>query len=228
VKKREDVHEVEAAGSAVALAADEERQYHHGDLRRELLDAARELLVERGVPGFSLRETARRAGVSPRAPYHHFVDRSSLLSEVAREGFARMQELMAVAASETDPRRRLQLLGEAYVRFAAESPADFQTMHCDELCRPEVFPDRSEVAERPFQYVVETLQEIAGRPLPEEELEQLAMVAWTTVHGLACLRAEGVLEVNFQETAKREAMIHAVIERITVMLVAETERLGRK
>jgi AcrR family transcriptional regulator len=199
------------------------RAYHHGDLRRCLLAAARELLVERGVTGFSLREVARRAGVSPRAPYHHFPDRIALLAEVAREGFAGMGALMAAEMGITDPAKRLRALGVAYLRFAAESPAEFQTMHCDELCNLEAFPDRPTVAEGPFRYLFLTLQELAGRPLSEEEGHRIGLVAWAAVHGLATLRAEGVLRTSFPDQ-DLELVIADALDRTGKMLAAELRR----
>ena len=199
------------------------RAYHHGDLRRCLLTAARELLVERGVPGFSLREVARRAGVSPRAPYHHFPDRLALLAEVAREGFAGLGELMAAEMVIEDPASRLRALGVAYLRFAAESQAEFQTMHCDELCNLDNFPDRPTVADGPFRYLFLTLQELAGRPLSEEEGHRIGLVAWAAVHGLATLRAEGVLRSSFPDQDLEQVVADAV-DRTGKMLVAELKR----
>lgn len=199
------------------------RAYHHGDLRRSLLTAARELLVERGVTGFSLREVARRAGVSPRAPYHHFPDRIALLAEVAREGFGGLSALMATEMGIADPEQRLRALGLAYLRFAAESPAEFQTMHCDELCSVETFPDRPEVAEGSFRYLFATLQDLAGRPLSEDEGQRVGLVAWAVVHGLATLRAEGVLGTDFPDQDLDEILADAV-GRTARMLVTELRR----
>jgi AcrR family transcriptional regulator len=196
------------------------RAYHHGDLRRCLLAAARELLVERGVTAFSLREVARRAGVSPRAPYHHFPDRIALLAEVAREGFGGLSALMAAEMSITDPEQRLRALGLAYLRFAAESPAEFQTMHCDELCSAETFPDRPEVAEGSFRYLFATLQDLAGRSLSEDEGRRVGLVAWAAVHGLATLRSEGVLSTDFPDQDLDEVLADAV-GRTARMLVTE-------
>jgi AcrR family transcriptional regulator len=202
---------------------DSVRGYHHGDLRRTLLRAARELLVERGVTGFSLREVARRAGVSPRAPYHHFPDRIALLAEVAREGFSSLTSLMAAEMAIADPEERLRALGAAYLRFAVENPADFQTMHCDELCSLETFPDRPDVAEGSFGYLFLTLQELAGRPLSEPEGRRIGLVAWAAVHGLATLRSEGVLRTDFPDDDLDDVVAEAVA-RTARMLVTELRR----
>ena len=212
-----------AENPAETLEATGGRAYHHGDLRRTLLTAARELLVERGVTGFSLREVARRAGVSPRAPYHHFPDRIALLAAVAREGFDGLAALMAAEMEIADPEERLKALGLAYLRFAAESPAEFQTMHCDELCSLETFPDRPEVAEGSFRYLFATLEDLAGRSLSEEEGRRIGLVAWAAVHGLATLRSEGVLRTDFPGEDLDDVLAEAV-GRTARMLVSELRR----
>src|SRR5580704_10076992 len=99
------------------------RPYHHANLKESLLDAAVDLLAEAGPQGFTLREVARRAGVSHNAPYRHFKDKDDLLAAVAAEGFDRltasMKAAMETGASAAD---RLRLAGKGYVEFAMRSP----------------------------------------------------------------------------------------------------------
>ena len=105
-------------------AAAENRPYHHGDLRRALIDAARRLLETEGPTALSLRAVAREAGVSPAAPYHHFKDKGELLDAVAHEGWDLLNDLMTAArANEDSVRTKLTALGVAYVRFARDNPA---------------------------------------------------------------------------------------------------------
>jgi AcrR family transcriptional regulator len=106
------------------------KAYHHGDLRQQLMAVTEEIILEKGVDGFTLREAARRAGVSPAAPAHHFEDARGLLTAVALLGFQEFGEALrkADAAGGSDPERRLQAQGQAYVRFALEHPARFQLM----------------------------------------------------------------------------------------------------
>ena len=100
--------------------------YHHGDLRRALLEASLALIDESGIGALSLREAARKAGVSHNAPYHHFKDRGSLLAALAEEGFAQLAaDMTAARAAAPDARTRLEACGQAYVRFALNSPARF-------------------------------------------------------------------------------------------------------
>lgn len=107
-----------------------DRSYHHGDLRRQLIATAEAIILERGVDGFTLREAARRAGVSPAAPAHHFGDAKGLLTEVALLGFRDFGAALraADACGGSDPARRLSEQAGAYVTFALAHPARFQLM----------------------------------------------------------------------------------------------------
>ena len=107
-----------------------ERNYHHGDLRQALVDSALTVLAEKGVDGFSLRETARRAGVSPAAYKHHFADTRALMTALATIAFARLADALeqADAAGGQSRRCRLGAQGSAYVRFALAERALFDLM----------------------------------------------------------------------------------------------------
>ena len=108
---------------AVPRARTRKRPYHHGDLRETLLAASLRVIETDGVEGLSLREAARRAGVTHGAPYHHFRDKADLLDALAEEGFGRLRDLMqASRALRTRPDERLAVIGLAYVRFAVENP----------------------------------------------------------------------------------------------------------
>src|SRR5437868_6787315 len=107
----------------------EARPYHHGDLRRALVDAARRILEAEGPTALSLRAVAREAGVSPAAPYHHFKDKAELLDAVADEGWQMLNAAMGKARDEAEPRSKLNALGIAYVCFARENPALYRVMY---------------------------------------------------------------------------------------------------
>jgi AcrR family transcriptional regulator len=169
--------------------------YHHGDLRRALLEASQALLDESGLGALSLREVARKAGVSHNAPYHHFPDRGSLLAALAEEGFADLARQMAAArAAAPDARARLEACGLAYVRFALRSPARFKLMFRPELAAP----DAEGAVARSSSAALETLAGAileaqqaglapAGDPMP------LVLTCWSAVHGLASLWLDGPL-----------------------------------
>lgn len=107
-----------------------DRTYHHGDLRRAVLTAALDVIRTEGPGALSLRDLARRAGVSHAAPAHHFKDRTGLLTAIAAEGYALFADALADAP---DLRER----GVRYVRFATGHPAHFQVMFQPELHRPD-------------------------------------------------------------------------------------------
>ncbi|MEW2811697.1 TetR/AcrR family transcriptional regulator [Streptomyces massasporeus] len=105
-----------------------DRPYHHGDLRRAILGAALDVIAADGPSALSLRDLARRAGVSHAAPAHHFKDRAGLLTAIAAEGFGLLATTLREAAD-------LQEAGVHYVRFAREHPAHFQVMFAPGLLR---------------------------------------------------------------------------------------------
>ncbi len=125
------------------MNSERERTYHHGDLRRAILDAALDVIATNGPGALSLRDLARRACVSHAAPAHHFKDRTGLLTAVAAEGYALFADALAGAP---DLRER----GVAYVRFAATHPAHFQVMFQPDLHRtddPDLLAARARATE---------------------------------------------------------------------------------
>lgn len=146
------------------------RSYHHGNLRSTLLEHAEEVLAESGE--LSLRELARRAGVSHAAPRRHFADKQELLDELALDGFQRLGDALAVALASDDP---LDAWARTYVRFATEHAALLDLMYAGKHTSPSA-PRLTEAGDR------------ALRPsLALFESERSAMVAFATFHGLAAL-----------------------------------------
>lgn len=173
----------------------ERTTYHHGDLRRALIDTAATLIAERGVAGVSLRELARRAQVSHTAPAHHFSDKLGLFTAIAAEGF----QMLAVSLSEERNRSQendvavdapsvLREMGVRYVRFALTHPAHFDVMfqpdlhHADD---PDLRTARAEAA-RLLQSAVPGGSE--GQQAPE-----YVVAAWSAAHGFATLWRSGGL-----------------------------------
>jgi AcrR family transcriptional regulator len=164
------------------------KPYHHGHLRETLLKAAIELISEAGPAGFTLREVARRAGVSHNAPYRHFPDQGDLLAEVAAEGFRELTREMAEATKKQPTSvDRLKGAGLAYVKFALQRPEHFTVMFDAPFPMAED-PCEGEAAKQTFGALlglVATCQ-AEGR-LPEGDPKALACLAWTMVHGIAKL-----------------------------------------
>ena len=171
--------------------------YHHGDLRRTLIVAAEELLAERGADGFSLREVARRAGVSAAAPAHHFGDSAGLLTAVATLGFEALTESLLAGhkGAGSDPRARLVGQGVGYVRFALAYPGRFGLMFRDGPRRDD--PDLGAAASRAFQVLEDDIRALLGLG-PDGPLDADARAAllamWSLVHGFAHLAIGGRFE----------------------------------
>lgn len=182
------------------------KAYHHGDLRPALLAAAVVLIEEGGVAGLSLRECARRAGVSHAAPYRHFASKGELLWAIAQEGFAMLAAAgRAAMQGLSDPDACLDAYGAAYVRFAFEHPVHHRVMFTSELEPPEgTRPDDA------FQLLVDT----AAAAAPNASPELAALARWSLPHGLSMLildrrvPAEVVRSGDDAEKLAREVIAH--------------------
>jgi AcrR family transcriptional regulator len=167
--------------------------YHHGNLREALLNAAESLLLEQGADAFTLRECARRAGVSHAAPAHHFGDARGLLTAFATVGFERMAALMQRYrdAAPEQPSHRLVAVGRAYIDFAIAHRAHFQLMFAtDRLDAAD--PALQQAAQRTGDMLRSAMAEVmAERQLPEHTLPPRLLLAWSAVHGYATLVIEG-------------------------------------
>jgi AcrR family transcriptional regulator len=175
------------------------KTYHHGSLRQALLEVGEGLIAEKGVEAFTLRECARRAGVSHGAPAYHFGNASGLLSELAAMGFEELEALMTRYRGEVDqePYAQFVATGRAYVDYARSHPARFQLMFRGEKLRLESERLRA-AADRTFNQLLETLSALPrdGGDGAELSLEEQAAFAWSIVHGMASLSLEnpGFLE----------------------------------
>lgn len=167
--------------------------YHHGNLRSALLGAALEVVREEGVGAISLREVARRAGVSHAAPAHHFGDKAGLLTALATQGYELFGAALrdGAARAEGDPKLRLSWVGWAYVMFAAQHREHFEIMFRPELLHQS---DAALVAASTAAYLELTESVRSFSPdASEQERDMLAIRAWSEVHGLATLWLHGNL-----------------------------------
>ena len=163
------------------------RGYHHGNLREALLDAARELVAERGAAGLTLVEAAKRVGVTGAAPYRHFADRAALMSELVRRGFTLFNTRLAQAwdEGEPDPITAFRRVGAAYLAFARAEPGLYAAMFASGATPP---PEAG--------VALESLRTAAGAVLaqlgaPPEAAHALAPQIWALSHGAAMLALAG-------------------------------------
>jgi AcrR family transcriptional regulator len=182
------------------------KPYHHGNLREALLEAAVQLIAEVGPTAFTLREVARRAGVSHNAPYRHFRDREDLMAAVAAQGFRELTRAMIdAAAGKSEALERLKYAGLGYVKFALRRPEHFTVMF-DAPISKRKHPDSATAGEEAFATLLDFVKDCqnAGR-LPSGDLRQMALVAWTMVHGVAKLAITGRLPFRSRSEVLRFA-----------------------
>lgn len=180
--------------------------YHHGDLRQALIEGAIALITEQDVSSLSLREVARRVGVSHAAPYRHFEDKEALLAAVAEAGFRGLTQTLTDKIQPLQhPLRRLEASGVAYVEYARSHPSHYQVMFGTPRSERDKYPAKAAAAQQAFMVLANIIIEgqAAGVIKPGEP-QQLAQVAWSLVHGLAMLLINGqlsVLNVNVEALA---------------------------
>lgn len=168
--------------------------YHHGDLRRALLQEAVRTIQAQGVEAVTLRAVAEALGVSRTALYRHFADKQALLGAVAAEGFRTLRAAL-VAAWEGAGRGRagFEAMGRAYVRFALDHPSHYRVMFGSGAVAPPKAPD--DPGGGAFQALVDALVELQQRgEVRDDPPLLLALYVWSTVHGIAMLALDGQLE----------------------------------
>ncbi len=169
---------------------------HDGGLRRDLIDAALELVEASGTRGLSWREIARRADVSHSAPYRHFANKEELLAAVAEQGFCSLTERMVAQmdAAPDDVAKRLEAMAIAYVEFAAENPAHFRVMFGRDVPDINKYAALREAHENTnglFRAGVAGVLEKAGKAGMAVNADSFSLMAWSLVHGLASLTVDG-------------------------------------
>lgn len=178
--------------------------YHHADLRSELMKQALKILDKKGIEGLTLREVARAAKVSHTAPYRHFKDKEDILAAIAEVGFkdlaARGQRALQVA----DPLAGYLEYGREYIAFAAEHPQYFRIMFSGKFENYPNCPGLKESGDAAFGALVAAIErcQVAGVMRAGDSL-QLALAAWSYVHGIANLYIDG----RFQQEGKKNPSV---------------------
>ncbi|MDX2201148.1 MAG: TetR/AcrR family transcriptional regulator [Hyphomicrobiaceae bacterium] len=194
------------------------REYHHGDLRRTLVVAALALANEVGPENVSVREAARRAGVSPGAPFRHFPDRTALMTAVAEEAMARLRSAVERdVADDGPPLPRLEALGRAYLRWVLENP-----MHFEIISRrtginfegsAQLVADNMAIQARMRAIFLDAASE---GTLRVTDLRTAEIMARAFVYGLARMHVDG----HFPSWGVPPAEVEAVMERTIAQFIA--------
>ncbi|MBA3948232.1 MAG: TetR/AcrR family transcriptional regulator [Herpetosiphonaceae bacterium] len=191
--------------------------YHHGHLRQALLDAARSLIIDAGVEALTLREVARRAGVTTGAPYHHFADKAALVAALARQSLDELDHIAATALDGiSDPHEQLRTLGVLYVLYAVDHPAEFRLMFRPDKGVPFDRPDpAAEPVFRILMRVVDACRAAAG--ISDAGRDAAAITAWSLVHGLAALLIDGPLTALAADRERLHVLVVDITNRLDVV-----------
>jgi AcrR family transcriptional regulator len=188
------------------------RPYHHGNLRRALLDEALATIRTEGVNGLTLREIGARLGVSRTALYRHFADKQALLTAVATEGFRTLrQQLVTVWEEGGRGGAAFQAMGVAYIRFAIANPSHYRVMFGSFVDPEDCEPELTVEAGGAFQALVDALATLQHDSIVlGDDTVLMARYVWSVVHGVAMLGIDGQL----REPGGNEALMRYALERL--------------
>lgn len=194
------------------------RAYHHGNLRQALIDAALSLAAEGGPDHVTMREAARRAGVSSGAPFRHFADRTALMTAVAEEAMSRLREAISralAAVGEGDPRAALRAMGRAYLAWARENPTHFQIISArrqiDFAGSPALTGDNGALQGM--------MDGILGRALPgQADPRLMRLMTRALTYGLARMQVDGQFSSWQVADEEAETVTNGVLDLFVDML----------
>jgi AcrR family transcriptional regulator len=192
--------------------------YHHGDLKRALIDAGEQLLIEHGAAGLSLRETAKLVGVSHTAPYRHFKDKDALLTAITESGFDSLAETLQNVTEEHNRDPKQQLIGAtvAYVKLAITHIEMHQLMFGRMLDEDEMSEEMLEKKQLVFKTLLQIIKNGQKKKVfKKEEPQTLATAAWSMMHGYTMLISTGQLK----ETATTLMQIESLASEIVTYLL---------
>jgi AcrR family transcriptional regulator len=199
------------------------RPYHHGNLRRALLDEALATIRAEGVEGLTLREIGARVGVSRTALYRHFADKRALLTAVATEGFRTLRQQLVTAWEEGG--RGLvafESMGVAYIDFAVANPSHYRVMFGGFVDPKACDPELAAEAAGAFQALVDALATLQhDAVMRAEDTVKMARFVWAVVHGVAMLGIDGQL----REPGAVEELMRYALERLRTGIEV-AERVG--
>jgi len=194
-----------------------ERGYHHGNLKEALLQAALDLIAQKGAAGFTFADAARMAGVSPAAPYRHFRDRDELLSSIAQRGFEQFEAQLSAAWDDGRPDTvtAFERVGKAYLAFARSEPAFYSAMFESGVAADST-AGLLAAGERAFGVIraaAERLAALAPPGVPRPPAMMMALHIWSMAHGIASLFARGdaarrKLPMSPEELLEAEVLIY--------------------
>jgi AcrR family transcriptional regulator len=203
-------------------------QEQHGDVRRLVLDAAIAIIESDGAESLSMREVARRAGVSHQAPYHYFKDRSGIFAAISQEGFAALAHAFRQVQTDgtLDTTSPAKAGFAAYLRFAREHVGHFRVMFRADISGLSSHPEAHECAEDAFTELLNMVARTVGHSADTQDALTFALMLWSQAHGLATLLLDGPLESRMGSRLDTEKQVDAVIELAAHMVSLEAREQG--
>lgn len=184
------------------------------DLREAAVTEALAIIRERGIENLSLREVARRLGVSHQAPYRHYPSRDHLLAEVVDRCFRSLDAFIAQAPETDDPRADLLALGRLYIAYSAAYPLEYRLLFGSVLPDPRAHPHMLDRGCGAFDQLRALLARLLDRPVTDPEVTLEAMFAWSTMHGIATIRASDAMAGLMLDPALQDRVTDFVLMRI--------------
>ncbi|MDQ3233157.1 MAG: TetR/AcrR family transcriptional regulator [Pseudobdellovibrionaceae bacterium] len=192
------------------------KQYHHGDLREALIDATLEMLKNDEAHLIGFRELARRLDVSRAAPYRHFESVESLLGFIAEEGYRKFIEALEPVAlhGTLGSKERFLELGIVYVNFALKNSAHYRLMFDQRFFKTGTFPKVEQLAAQAFGLLKLTASACLPADAAPDEKNQLANLAWASVHGISKLFIDG----QWDQVQDRQKFIRYACEKLVAIV----------
>ena len=190
------------------------KAYHHGNLKEALISASLEILSEHGVEGLSLRNVAKRIGVSHTACYNHFTDKQALLAAISTAGYEQLHQLLLGIFEKTKnaPANLIPEVAWAYLQFALENPAKFKLMFSGALEEERNHPDYEAISQKSIALFEEIIVFCQGKgQLPAVRVDDLAIKLWSIVHGFTTLMLENQFPPQYLQEKDIKELLGALV-----------------
>jgi AcrR family transcriptional regulator len=196
----------------------------HGDVRRLVLDAALDIITSSGAESLSMREVARRAGVSHQAPYHYFGDRSGIFAAISEEGFSALAGAFRDVQESTISAAKAGFI--AYLDFARSHVGHFRVMFRQDICGVQENEGTAIAASSAFDELLQMVARTIGSSVDPKAAHTFAFTMWSHAHGLATLVIDGPLPQKLLPGVSLDDQIDAVINLCSHMVALEAAEMG--
>ncbi|MEY3505987.1 MAG: hypothetical protein RI898_740 [Actinomycetota bacterium] len=196
----------------------------HGDVRRLVLDAALDIITSSGAESLSMREVARRAGVSHQAPYHYFGDRSGIFAAISEEGFSALAGAFRDVQESTISAAKAGFI--AYLDFARSHVGHFRVMFRQDICGVQENEETAIAASSAFDELLQMVARTIGSSVDPKAAHTFAFTMWSHAHGLATLVIDGPLPNKLLPGVSLDDQIDAVIDLCSHMVALQATEMG--